>query len=103
VSLPTPKELLKRMAEFQDNLIEAATRPIRDMAEAMGLPAPQPPKAAELVEALPELPTPEALLPFPAARRETRAQVAEEKIDEVGRIAVPAEARIEKTLKMKIV
>lgn len=98
--IPSPKELLKKAAEFHDTMVELATKPIRDIAEAAGLPTPpEPPKAQDIVESLPEfpLPTPEMLLP---AKKETG--VEKEGMAEVSRMRTEA-PKIEKKLKMKIV
>jgi len=71
----SPKDILRQIAQAQDTLMEAATRPIRDLASTiastLGLPEPPaPPKAADFVEALPDLPAPQAFIPtlpaFPA-------------------------------------
>jgi len=67
-SLPKPKELLKSFAEFNESMMELALKPIKDFAESVGLPFIEPPKASELIEALPDLPTPDEVLgelPFP--------------------------------------
>lgn len=80
MDFPGPKELLRRAAEAQDQLAETLTKPVRDLASALGLPEPpEPPKAADLVESLPDLPTPEALLPGAEKEPEVfRMKTAEE-------------------------
>ena len=88
--MATPKEFLKRIAETQDQLMEVATQPLKDIAATLGLPTPpEPPKAADIVESLPELPTPEAILgqlpqlPVPVpAREKTAASVERLEIQE---------------------
>ena len=98
--VPSPKELLKKAAEFQDTMVELATKPFKDFAESLGLPTPpEPPKAQDIVESLPEppFPTPEALVP---TKKETG--VEKEGMAEVSRMRTEA-PKIEKKLKMKIV
>ena len=96
--IPSPKELLKKAAEFQDTMFEIATKPIRDFAESLGLPLPpEPPKASDLVESLPDLPLPTEML----AERETG--VEREGMAEVSRMRATEAPKVEKKLKMKIV
>jgi len=100
--IPSPKELLKKAAEFHDTMFEIATKPIKDMAESLGLPTPpEPPKAQDIVESLPELPfpTPEAFIP---TKKET------EVVGEVGKgeVAKIKEAEVRKpkeVIKFKVV
>jgi len=100
MSLPQPKELIKRVAELQDSLVETATKPFRDLAASLNLPVVEPPRLAELVESLPELPqppTPEFLLPRAKATPTTEVVKAE-----VSKIRVEEE-RVEKPFKLKVV
>ena len=62
MSLPTPKEVLRRAAEVHDRLAEAALEPVRQLAASLGLPEPPaPPRATDIVESLPDLPEPPSL------------------------------------------
>ena len=67
----SPKEVLKKIAEVNDQFVEMATQPIRDLAKSMGIDLPEPPKMSEIVDAIPtpdevlsEIPKPTDLLPF---------------------------------------
>ena len=99
MSLPTPKEVLKKLAEVHDSIAETLTKPVKDLASNLGLPEPpELPKAADIVESLPEppeLPTPEALLPATATIR---------KHDEVTKLEVVEKKGVERfgELRMKI-
>lgn len=100
MSLPTPKEVLKKLAEVHDSIAETLTKPVRDLAATLGLPEPpELPKAADIVESLPEppeLPTPEALLPATAT--------TVKKHDEVTKLEVVEKKGVERfgELRMKI-
>ena len=93
MSLPQPKELIKKVAEFHDSLMEMATKPFKDLASSLNLPAlPEPPKATELVESLPELP-----LPAPAKAREREKEEKPTTVaSEVSKIKVEEKAEEEK-------
>ncbi|MCL7388726.1 MAG: hypothetical protein LZ173_02150 [Thaumarchaeota archaeon] len=61
MSLPSPKEMLKSVARVADTAVEAVTAPAKQLASALNLPPlPEPPKAEQVVESLPELPLPTA-------------------------------------------
>ena len=71
MSLPSPKEVLKQAAD----LLDAITEPARSLAESLGLPTP--PKAADIVESLPEPPTPESLPGLPIVGKKEKLEVVE--------------------------
>ena len=58
--IPTPKEVLLSLAKARDDAVEAVRQSIASVASALGLPEPppEPIRASDLVEALPDLPAP---------------------------------------------
>jgi hypothetical protein len=80
-----PKELLRQAAQFADNAVDFATTPFKNIAEQAGLPTPpEPPKASEIVESLPDLPAPD--LPLPQLFPQPAGAEGGEKKKEVERI-----------------
>ena len=88
MSLPSPRELLKQIADFTDTLME----PARNFAESLGLPTP--PKAAEVVEGLPELPE----LPLPGLEGEGKEKEREAEVEIEGQLGVVE--KIEKEIEL---
>ncbi len=100
--LPSPKEVLMKVAEFHDKMTEAAITPIRELASNIGLPEPpEPPKAADIVESLPdlELPALELPIPIPGTQASTEGEVGK---GEVAKLKLPSTNQQE-TIKFKIV
>lgn len=101
--MPTPKEILKQIAQAQDAFIETLSRPIRDvaasLASALGLPEPpEPPKAADFVEALPDIPALEAFMP--AAPLPTPKVTVSEEVSKMKAVTAAAPSP---EVKMKVV
>jgi hypothetical protein len=99
MSLPSPKEVLKSIAKSADMIVDALTAPAKQLAAQLNLPLPpEPPRATEVIESLPELP-----VPAPAFAPTTAKEVKEVyKEEEVVKIK-PEEKEEKEVLKVKIV
>ena len=80
MAIPSPKEVLLKIAEIHDTIVDTVTRPVREVvssiASSMGMPTPpEPPRMSDIVESLPDielptsLPSIEQLVPFPKRER----------------------------------
>ena len=76
MSLPSPKEVLKQAAD----LLDAIAEPARSLVESLGLPTP--PKAAEVVESLPEPPELPGLPGLPQPKKEKVEEL--EEVEKIG-------------------
>jgi len=95
--LPTPKDLLKRVAELHDSMVEFATTPLRELADSLGLPEPpEPPRASDLIENLPDLELP---VPGSGSGREERTSVGK---SEATKLPSPP-SRTDMTVRFRVV
>ena len=99
MSLPSPKEMLKSVARVADTAVEAVTAPAKQLASALNLPPlPEPPKAEQIVETLPEpLPTP------PTAPSGAGASTKEVGAGQVTKIKLEEKPAVKETIKLKII
>jgi hypothetical protein len=95
MSLPSPKEMLKSVARVADTAVEAVTAPAKQLASTLNLPPlPEPPKAEQVVESLPELPLPTPTAPSAVPKTEAGA---------VTKIKLEEKPAVKETIKLKII
>jgi hypothetical protein len=101
MSLPSPKEVLKSVARVADTAVEAVTAPAKQLASALNLPPlPEPPKAEQVVESLPELPLP---TPSAGAGAGKTSAVGEVGAGQVTKIKLEEKPAVKETIKLKII
>jgi len=101
MSLPSPKEMLKSVARVADTAVEAVTAPAKQLASTLNLPPlPEPPKAEQVVESLPELPLPTPPTAPAGVGAGTKTEVG---AGQVTKIKLEEKPAVKEAIKLKII